>query len=359
MRICVDCNKKIKGKKSLRCYSCNNIYRASKKIKNFIGKKFNRLTIVDKFKHTKSGTLWKCKCECGNITYVTTHKIMSNHTKSCGCLNKDSLQRYGSKNCGKNNPNWKGGITKKQYYCKICNKSISSASGLRGKGRCSKCYDKTGKNNGRYIDGRSAEKYPLGFTKKLKSIIRKRDNYTCQNCFMTEEEHFKKYNQKLQIHHINHNKTNINLWNLITVCKKCNALANSNRNYWIQKYYSITKPKIVFDIDNTITIKKGNDYTINSLPNKKIINLIKQLFNKGFYIILFTARKSKTSHGNPGIALALSGYNTFKWLKKYKVPFNEIHWSKPDTDTFYFDDKAFGYDELKAINYLQGLLCND
>ena len=31
---------------------------------------------------------WKCQCDCGNITVVTSSNLITGHTKSCGCLNK-------------------------------------------------------------------------------------------------------------------------------------------------------------------------------------------------------------------------------------------------------------------------------
>lgn len=36
--------------------------------------------------HKKRRSAWLCKCDCGNETIVTTDKILSGHTKSCGCL---------------------------------------------------------------------------------------------------------------------------------------------------------------------------------------------------------------------------------------------------------------------------------
>lgn len=39
--------------------------------------------------------IWECKCDCGNIVYVTTASLTSGNTKSCGCLHAESLQKYG------------------------------------------------------------------------------------------------------------------------------------------------------------------------------------------------------------------------------------------------------------------------
>ena len=54
---------------------------------NYIGEKFNRLTVLEK-SSLKSGTsyLWLCKCDCGNETYATLASLRSGHKKSCGCL---------------------------------------------------------------------------------------------------------------------------------------------------------------------------------------------------------------------------------------------------------------------------------
>lgn len=52
------------------------------------GQKFNQLTVLSGTnKRTSRGSmLWKCICNCGNITYVNRGKLKSGHTKSCGCL---------------------------------------------------------------------------------------------------------------------------------------------------------------------------------------------------------------------------------------------------------------------------------
>ncbi len=78
-------------------------------------------------------------------------------------------------------------------------------------------------------------KYSTKF-KKLRPIIRKRDNYTCQNCNMIEEEHISVFGKELCVHHIDYNRQNCDKDNLITLCNQCNIRANYNRNYW-QKYF--------------------------------------------------------------------------------------------------------------------------
>lgn len=72
----------------------------SKKCANLIGQKFNRLTVLEldhiehKYIPSKHGysqrPYWKCKCDCGNITIVSSTSLKSGCVKSCGCY---KLQR--------------------------------------------------------------------------------------------------------------------------------------------------------------------------------------------------------------------------------------------------------------------------
>jgi len=93
-----------------------------------------------------------------------------------------------------------------------------------------------GINNPAWIDGTSGI-YPPEFNDSLKEQIRKRDNYTCQNCGMTEEEHLIVVGNNLEVHHIDYDKQNCKEDNLITACKQCNLRANANRDYW-QEFYN-------------------------------------------------------------------------------------------------------------------------
>ena len=92
-------------------------------------------------------------------------------------------------------------------------------------------------NNPRWIDGRSFEPYPLEFKKIRKTkIIFIRDNYTCQLCndYLPERRRIKHNPNKnwLTIHHIDYNKQNNSLINLITLCNFCNISVNTQRNEW-------------------------------------------------------------------------------------------------------------------------------
>ena len=57
-----------------------------KPISNYIGQKINMLTLIEPVYDDQGRFKWKCRCECGNYTYVTTSHLNDGHTKSCGCI---------------------------------------------------------------------------------------------------------------------------------------------------------------------------------------------------------------------------------------------------------------------------------
>jgi hypothetical protein len=67
--------------------SCGCLYTKDiNKYANFIGMKFNKLTIL-KFIRNKNNILYcKCKCDCGKEKVISFKSLKSYNTKSCGCL---------------------------------------------------------------------------------------------------------------------------------------------------------------------------------------------------------------------------------------------------------------------------------
>lgn len=161
---------------------------------------------------------------------------------------------------GKGNPMF-GRRFAKHFYCIDCNKEIN-----RGYKRCHSCamkyllktnkklakYNKNkfGINNPNWKGGISFLPYSSEFNEQLKDQIRKRDNYECKNCGLTNEEHLLTYDESLPVHHIDYNKQNCKENNLITLCKQCNVRANYNRIYW-QEFYTSKIMEIIHVQDNT------------------------------------------------------------------------------------------------------------
>ena len=63
-----------------------------------IGKRYGRLVVLEKTdKRYHSTTIYKCRCDCGNIVELTINKLHSGHTKSCGCLKRRTVDLTGQK----------------------------------------------------------------------------------------------------------------------------------------------------------------------------------------------------------------------------------------------------------------------
>lgn len=59
-------------------------------VKDLTGRKFGRLTALSYHKGSRQKKAkWLCKCICGNTVLVDTFKLISGHTKSCGCLQRE------------------------------------------------------------------------------------------------------------------------------------------------------------------------------------------------------------------------------------------------------------------------------
>jgi len=102
-----------------------------------------------------------------------------------------------------------------------------------------------GKNNPRWLDGRSFKPYDEKFNKRYKETIRFRDGYKCQLCGCLQVEN----GRALDVHHIDYDKMNTHPNNNITLCRSCNAKVNSNRKHWT-KYFKklINRGKICLQI---------------------------------------------------------------------------------------------------------------
>ena len=183
----------------------------------------------------KDGRCFKqyyCVNNCGNEISYPNWLYGNQRCTRCAGINKRGKIDLNSK-------------TNKEYFCK-CGKKIDFSTVLYKSGKCRSCSmkefykfhpnAKKGKNSANWLGGISIIKYPSEFTEELKENIRKRDNYTCQNCGMTEEEHLIVVGKVLSVHHIDYNKQNCKEDNLITTCQQCNARANYNRDYW-QDFY--------------------------------------------------------------------------------------------------------------------------
>ena len=100
--------------------------------------------------------------------------------------------------------------------------------------------------------------------------------------------------------------------------------------------------RFVFDIDGVVAgFRKGLDYG-SAPPNRKMIDIINQLYAWGNEIILFTAR---------GYVTGIDWSETTKQqLQEWGVRYHQLLFGKPNAD-YYVDDKMF---DMKALYELFG-----
>lgn len=72
------------------------------------------------------------------------------------------------------------------------------------------------------MGGTSTLPYPFEFNDILKTKVRERDNNKCKLCGAPQAE----FERKLSVHHIDYNKKNCAMENLITLCSGCNSKVN-------------------------------------------------------------------------------------------------------------------------------------
>jgi SPP1 gp7 family putative phage head morphogenesis protein len=132
------------------------------------------------------------------------------------------------KTCGDQMPYWR------DKYCSMaCNTENTEQireQGFKNKGENNGMFNRTGSLSPNWLGGKIWWRGKEWDTVKLKA--RERDNFSCQECNMTESEHIEKYKQPLQVHHINpyrYSKDN-SLDNLVTLCCVCHRRVEGTTN---------------------------------------------------------------------------------------------------------------------------------
>lgn len=71
----------------------------SKLLKDLTGQRFGNLIVLYRVANQNGKVVWKCQCDCGNTTEVTGQNLKNGNTRSCGCSKKQyenlSLKKFG------------------------------------------------------------------------------------------------------------------------------------------------------------------------------------------------------------------------------------------------------------------------
>ena len=251
----------------------------SKYYNNFIdltGRKFGRLTVI-KFSHiNKHGrSMWLCQCSCGgpsSLKVINGFSLKNGDTKSCGCIQKETISKIGKRTGKINGGNNKLSLKqvklrskklgfiflgkkyinngfKHIFLCLKHGKAYKSNFGSLQQGHGLKCCgteklkNNFGKNNHNFNPNitnkqREDRNYILNYENWSKHIKQKG---FCQICGTTE---------KLHAHHVNegfserNKKEQISLDNGICLCENCH-------NVFHEEY-----GRIDFTFDDYLEFKK-------------------------------------------------------------------------------------------------------
>jgi len=200
--------------------------------KYLIGQIFSRLTVVSRLTELKHGQqVWGCNCECGNSVEVITSSLTRGHTQSCGCLQKDKINRNPHENLLRRKF---GFLTVTSYegegkwkcLCKCGNLSkVRGSHLLNGRTLSCGCYRSaslSGDKSKFWKGGIAAEGRRLRHTApyfKWSKMIKARDKFTCQRCQTTL------LNSLLDAHHIlacrQYPELSLEMSNGVTLCRAC------------------------------------------------------------------------------------------------------------------------------------------
>lgn len=106
--------------------------------------------------------------------------------------------------------------------------------------------------------------------------------------------------------------------------------------------------RLIIDLDDTLTLTDASKSYSEKEPNIDVVERLREYKQKGFEIVIQTARNVRTYNGNVGKINANTLPVIIDWLRQHEIPFDEIYVGKPwcGTEGFYVDDKAVRPDEF-------------
>lgn len=90
----------------------------------------------------------------------------------------------------------------------------------------------SGPLNGNWHGGISFEKYSIDFNENLREDVRNAFDRKCFICGITKEEN----GREIIVHHIDYNKHNNNINNLVPLCCKHHGKTNFDRAHWSDEF---------------------------------------------------------------------------------------------------------------------------
>lgn len=200
------------------------------------GRRFGRLTVIERACHEdKRRVYWVCRCDCGNYSIVAGDDLKSGGTSSCGCLERENLERISKMSVH--------GMSKSKLHrvwrmmkdrCSNTKNKKYRIYGGRGIAVCEEWlndfqtfYDWSMDNG--YMEGLSIDRIDVN------------GNYCPENCrWATPKQQSNNTRNNHFLHH-NGEAHTISEWAEITGIERCTISARINRYGWpIEK--ALTEP---------------------------------------------------------------------------------------------------------------------
>lgn len=111
------------------------------------------------------------------------------------------------------------------------------------------------------------------------------------------------------------------------------------------------RPTLVIDLDGTLTIEGSARRYEDVLPRAQIVEQVRTYADRGFRIAIMTSRNMRSFQNSMGRINAETLPIIVEWLKRHRVPFDEIHVGKPwcGSGGFYVDDRAIRPSEFHSL----------
>ena len=112
-------------------------------------------------------------------------------------------------------------------------------------------------------------------------------------------------------------------------------------------------PRIVIDLDDTLTIDASAADYPSKRPAPGIVEKLREYRAAGFEIVIYSARNMKTYNASVGHITAHTVPVIVEWLRRHDIPYDELHIGKPwcGDGGFYVDDKSVRPSEFAALSY--------
>jgi len=232
--------------RGIRCKQCyinklrSSFYKIKSQIENF---NYKVLTNFEDNDFT-SRSLITCECTVGHFFTTTWNKWQNGYRcKVCSLRKRNDKFRLSYDFIKKSfsnegyillSDNYKNAFLKLKYICPNGHRHHIKWNYWQQGNRCPFCalINNVGSGHWNWQGGISFDPYcSIWKDQEFKNDIKLRDGFVCCNPLCIS-----KNPNSLVLHHIDYDKKNCNLNNLITLCRSCNAKANFDKE-WHQNYY--------------------------------------------------------------------------------------------------------------------------